>query len=287
MRPRPHILRQIAGLAAAEAAFLRARVVAAVARGSDVRVRIGGVRCDLGVTPRSFAGVGVFRPTSHRSCVLERPATLAERRAYFGLFPAVRLVVCATGDSALGVLANRSDSRFTVEGPVPIELAGEVDLFDTVVARFDGGRFWHDAVDDAADPGAARSLREAMVRSRPVEAIDRPGLTAAQRQAYDLQLSARQAAVRAEAERAWQVRRQTVEGRIADALEHGGARLRDFVRRGQNVRVRFELDGREHVSVVHADRLEVHSAGICLNGEDAKFDLASLIGVLREGSHMW
>ena len=48
--------------------------------------------------------------------------------------------------------------------------------------------------------------------------------------------------------------------------------------------VTFTVDGQTHRSTVHKNDLTVLVAGICLSGEDRKFDLQSLVGVIREGS---
>ncbi len=78
-------------------------------------------------------------------------------------------------------------------------------------------------------------------------------------------------------------RQATDEQRIREALEHGGAELREMARRGGEIRVTYEVDGRRHVSLVHGSDMTVQSAGVCLSGGDRAFDLASLVGVLREG----
>ncbi len=44
----------------------------------------------------------------------------------------------------------------------------------------------------------------------------------------------------------------------------------------------FRVGGRSYTSSVNKGDLTVQVAGICLNGEDSKFDLSSLVGVLRE-----
>ena len=281
----------LARLAAAEDAFLKSEFLAPVLRGQGVQVKIAGVRCQLRVEPAEFQGFGVFRPLSHAAARLDRPATMGQRRQYLELFPAVSLLLCArqgaAGDAWLALPANRGDDRFEADGPVPVWLAEDAELFDTVRARFDGARFWFDEVDSRADPGASAYLREALGRMAPPALVERPGLTAAQRAAYAAVHDDR---VRREEERKnREIRRQredaraSGERRLREALEHAGATLRDFAERGDVYSVSYTVDGQRHTSIVRKTDLGVQTSGICLSGEDRKFDLHSLVGVLREG----
>jgi hypothetical protein len=278
-------------LARQEEEFLRGQFLAPVLRGQAVRVRIAGVCCELRAEPRNFAGWGVFAPLSYSAARLQRPATMGERRQYLDLFPAASLVLCARDaggdDSAvatwLALPAGSGDDRFNLTGMAPVRLVEEAELFDTVRARFDGANFWFEQLDGRADPGAAAYLRQCIGEGADPRRVDRPGLTRGQREAYAAvhaeRLRRAEAVRRAAAEDA----RASGERRLCDALWHAGARLNDFADRGDVYSVMYTVDGRRHTSVVGKADLTVQTAGICLSGEDRKFDLPSLIGVLREG----
>jgi hypothetical protein len=82
-----------------------------------------------------------------------------------------------------------------------------------------------------------------------------------------------------------QARRQQEqdESRLADALRLGGGRLHDFQDRGDYWLVEWTTrDGERHHSAIARRDLTVISAGICLSGEDRKFDLHSLVGVVEQ-----
>jgi hypothetical protein len=263
-------------LAAAEEAFLANEFLAPRLRGSPVQVRVAGVVCQLKVEPADFAGWGVFRPTSHTSARLVRPARLAERQRYLELFPRLRLILSRRdGDVWLGLPAHQADSRFRVEGLVPVRLIEEAQLFEVVETRFDGSQCWFDRLDTRCDPGTAAYLRQSLQQMVEPNRLSRPGLTAEERTAYGLQYwPAVEAQIAA--------RRDRVEERLHQALAHAGAELRGYLERGDSYRVEFDVGGQRHVSVVHKQDLAVRVAGICLSGEDAKFDLTSLVGVLGE-----
>jgi hypothetical protein len=180
------------------------------------------------------------------------------------------------GREWLALAANRGDDRFEIGGLVPVRLIDDGEMFDTVVARFDGGQFWFDELDARADSGAAAYLRESLGRTLDPRALDRKALTGEQRTAYAAEYARR-------LEETLREERARPERRLRVALEHAGARLRDFGDRGDVYRVTFSFDGRRHTSVVRKDDLSVVTAGICLSGQDGNFDLASLVGVLREG----
>ena len=106
--------------------------------------------------------------------------------------------------------------------------------------------------------------------------LDRPGLTAGQREAYAAVYAFR---LRRDKDYA----RAAGERRLREALTHAGAELRDYAERGDVYTVTYTVDGGRHTSVVRKSDLSVQTAGICLSGEDQKFDLHSLVGVLRQG----
>jgi hypothetical protein len=278
--PRKIIHAAMIRLARAEFKFLAAEFLAPVILARGVKVRIANVRCTLRVIPAEFFGWGVFRPLSHHVAKLERRASAGERQRYLSLFPSVQLIVCSRERGiTFAIPAQRGDRRFDISAPVEVQWVEECDLFDTVVARFDGSQFWFDRMESRADPAVAAYLRRQLAEMTEPEKLDRRGLTEGERAAYSLVFHHRAAAIAAD-------QRHRGELRLKAALAQAGASLRDFGDAGDSYRVTYNVDGARHTSVVRKDDLTVLSAGICLSGQDRAFDLNSLVGVLREGEGM-
>lgn len=258
-------------LAAEETRFLAADFLAPVLGAGVVHVRIAGIVCRLRVD-NSFQGWGVFRPTGTATARLLRQATLAERRRYLEALPRRRLILCrAERHRWLAWPAHHADHRFANTALVPVRFVEEAQLFDSVVARWDGVQGWFESLDERADPSASMYLRESLRQMTAIDQIHRRGLTAEQRAAYSVAHALR---LQAESDR--------TEERLRTALTHAGGELTGYLERDDGYRVEFRIDGQRHVSLVAKDDLSIHLAGICLSGEDRYFDLQSLVGVLRE-----
>jgi hypothetical protein len=263
-------------LAAAEEQFLAGEFLAPMFQGGQVQVRIAGVVCRLKVEPADFAGWGVFRPTSHSSAQLVRPATLAERQRYLRLFPLLRLILCQRQrEQWLAIPAHQADTRLRIQGAVPVRLVEEAQLFEVIETRFDGVQCWFERTDARRDSATAAYLRQALQEMTEPDRLSRPGLTAEERTAYALNYWPR-------LEAQLEAQRDRTEERLREALAHAGAAYRGYLERDDSYRVEYEVDGQRHVSVVGKQDLAVEVAGICLSGEDRHFDLQSLVGVLRE-----
>lgn len=262
-------------LEAAENDFLRRDVLAPVLPGRGVIVRITGIVCTLRVTGKRFTGWGVLRPESLQTATFVRPATLAEVAAYLTLFPAIRLIVVAReGYQWYALPASSGEKSIQVTGTAPVLLAeAGLQPFETVFARFDGHFFWYERRDNRRNPAVAAYLREALDAGTPTEALHKSGLSPEERAAYDW---AR--ALVAEAGRAG------IAGRLDAALAHAGGRLIAFIERDDSYTVAYRVDGERCVSTVRKSDLSVLTAGICLSGQDASFDLTSMVSVMHEAT---
>ena len=264
-------------LAAAEDQFLANEFLAPVVPGAQIHIRIAAVLCRIRVQPADFEGWGIFRPLSHTEATLVRLAKLAERQRYLDLFPQLRLIlVSSSGQGWSGLPAHRGDTRLSIEGCVPVRLPEDAQLFDVVTTHFDGAHFWYREHDPRRDPTLATYLRQQLDKLTPPEHISRSGLTAEERQAYALCYEPRYQLTE-------EARRSREEQRLRSALEHAGAELKSYVDRQDVYTITYEVDHQRHVSVVSKRDLSVQTAGICLSGMDAYFDLQSLVGVIREG----
>jgi hypothetical protein len=259
----------------AEESFLNTEFLSPVLPGGRVQVRIAGMVCTLRIVGKAETGWAILKPLSLDTAQVVARPSLRQVRDYLGLFPTVRLLALArAGDEWLAVSARQGDARFQIQGPVPVQLATGVEPFQQIVARFDGTHFWFQEVDRRRTPAIAAYLREALAAETPPGDLHKPTLTAEERRVYGMLYQAIETA-----------RRDKVEVQLADALAHAGAALSSYIEREDAYTVTFTVDGQPHRSTVRKGDLTVLVAGICLAGQDRRFDLQSLVGVIREGAH--
>ncbi len=259
-------------VASAERDFMEAEFLAPVLEGGQVRVRIEGLVLTLRVAGSYEPGWAILKPLSmDRAAILRKPG-LQQVRTYLGLFPAVRLLLLTRGDADwLAVQAQAGDKRFRIDGAVPVYLADGVEPFEQIIARYDGGRFLFQEVDRRRSPAIAAYLREALRSGVSPDLLRKPTLTIEEKEAY-----------RRLSEALEEAKRNRVEVRLEDALSRADAVLQSYVEREDAYTISFSANGRTHRTTVRKDDLTVISAGICLSGQDQRFDLQSLVGVIQE-----
>ncbi|MCC6737621.1 MAG: hypothetical protein IT452_01140 [Planctomycetia bacterium] len=261
----------IRSLAAADRAAFSREVLAPVFETGGVRLRLNGVACEFVVKrPREFeAGFHILRLVSPREAEVVRPAPLADVRRYLALFPRARFVAAALhGSTWLGLPSAPPEKGVRVRGLAPIAIAQRLQLFDTALVRFDGTLFLFESAERAATAGWLRSQLD---DGTAPDALRRPGLLPAEREAYATQWKLRE-----------EMRKPPEQRRLEAALGAADAELVRYAARSDQLTVTYLVDGREVTSIVERGTLTVVSAGICLDGTDAEFDLTSLVSVLRE-----
>jgi hypothetical protein len=258
----------IATLARDEAGLGGQEFFAPLTHGGRARLRLRGLVCELAVgNARPGWWICRARDSAHAEIVGE--ALPWQRGDYLALWPQLRLVLTEPLDHGdwLALPYNASDAaqRFGLAGPLVVRLVEGGQPFERIVGRVEGRAIWYDAPDRRADPAKAEALRAALANSRDLREIAELG--EGERAAYML-LASRHA-------------EQRTDGQLRAALAIGGATLVGYEVAGEMLRVMWERDGRRSVTLLTPD-LAVVSAGICLSGQDGRFDLASIVGVVRD-----
>jgi hypothetical protein len=283
------ILHLLDRLASAEQKLAQTTFVAPCVPGVVLRLRVEGLVQSFVPNPPGFEGWGLFQPIDGKRAQLRaRPDTGTVER-YLGLLPRARLVAIrpvATDDPrrhawwAMPVSREAFRRRFRREGPVVVQLAKDVVPFETLRVRFDGATFWYETLDALADPRLAERLRLALGEWELPETLTCSGLTPEHRDAYTLALAASLET------HVWSAddRGTALEAKLRRALHVGGGRFESIVSREGGLTVRWlDRDGRAHATYLADDASSVRSAGaVCLQGHDADFDLASLVGVVTD-----
>lgn len=274
---------------AAEEEVLRSRLfLAPCVRGGKVRTNVEGLQYTFTPRPSEFEGWGIFQPASEHEALLVEEAGLGRVIEYLRLFSVMRLRLGykLRGNAWLAYPVNESDMRRRFPSqkvqPTPVQLVWDGQEFEQVIARSLGGVWWFEELDRRASPVEAENLREALRSGVAPGQLSLKGLTPEMRAVYSLVFRRAELERERKSQRAERSRGSKDQARLRTALRFGGGDLRSFRDRREFWLVEWlARDGQLHTSAIAKNDLTVISAGICLSGEDQKFDLQSLVGVVE------
>jgi hypothetical protein len=277
-------------MAESERSLLARSIIAPLLPHGKVRTRIDGGMVYEFIPERPFVGWGCFRPRDSRSVMLVAEALPWQRAEYLEQFPALRALLLWPDERrkragawyALPYNASDAMTRFQMpDDPFPVYLCDPSDgaeRYERVIVRVDGATCWYDGPDMRADPEHGERLREAQA------GVSLTGLSSSERRVLVLDQLHQVDVARVQARQ----RGRAVEEMLRHALAKAGGRLISFremeATQGQAGYLVVEWsDGSEthrYRSTVARD-MTVISSGICLSGEDRKFDLTSLVSVME------
>ncbi|HLO84454.1 MAG TPA: hypothetical protein VK203_05470 [Nostocaceae cyanobacterium] len=275
----PNIRKLLNQIAAQENQLTSNQFLAPCVRGGKVRTRVAGIIYTFTPEPRNFEGWGIFQPENKKTARLAEEANLPQIGAYLQKLPALRLRLAhkLQRNTWLAYPINEGDmkQRCGKVQPVSVHLVSDGARFEPIIARTDGMAWWFDEIDRRADPLITAQLNTHFQQITPPENIQFSGITPEMRTVYNI------AGQQAKEFITWQQQKKD-EARLKQALQMGGGELQTYRDRPDSWLVEWiTTDGTQHTSEILKSDLTVISAGICLSGEDEKFDLQSLVGVVE------
>jgi hypothetical protein len=256
-----------------ETALTELEFVSPIFNNRVVATRVDGVLYTFQV-PRSKPGWFKIKPNDTKYARIVGEADLMEIEQYLKYFDRLRLVVAMKKDRVyLAVPDKMNKFGLPPQELIPVFLTDDSVMdFDRILARYDGANFWFERVDTANDPIKSEYLRNNLERLLDTKSLKCPGLTFEERLAYTLRTTLDKSLVEDRKKKTFQ-----------EDVEHAGGKLLRFSEKSDHYSVTYTVDGEQFTSHIAKDsEHRVIAAGICLAGNDRRFDLKSLITVVRE-----
>jgi hypothetical protein len=238
-----------------------------------VVTRIDGLLYKFSV-PAKTPGWYKIRPVNQNKAKFVGEADFMERERYLKHLGKLRVTLTLKRDSVYLAVPDKAN-RFGLSSHelVPVLLCDDSVLnFDRVLVRYDGANFWFESADISNDPTKAEYLRNSLEKIIESKKIKYANLTFEEKLAYTLRTTFDK--------RFLEDRKEVI---LKNDVEHAGGKFVRFVERSDHFSVTYNVDGEEFTSHISKDEKRmVIAAGICLAGNDTRFDLRSLITVVRE-----
>ena len=247
-----------------------------------VYVKVDGINYAFRIVGQHGSGFGIFRPIDFSCAKYISGASIDITRNYLDALPKLHFILAyETNKGWVGYPFNLESAQKTIglNSQAIIDNVSDVQRFDVITGRFDGMHFWFDEIFHGSDPLKADRMRvcfesypnSVKLMRKHCELIK--SITPEEIQTFNLAVDS------------WVIFQATsTEDILAGSLARGGGKFRSYVIRGDNIEVKWTSErGSDYTSLVKKESFDIVSAGICLEGEDHKFNLKDLPGVIREG----
>jgi hypothetical protein len=257
-----------------ESALTQRTFVSPVYGNTLVATRVEGLIYTFSI-PKKKEGWYQIQPIDTKRAKIVGDADLSDIEKYLGYLDKIRVILVMKQNGLyMGIPDKANKFGLSVNDLLPVYLCDDMSQdFDRIIARYDGANLWYERIDQGNDPSKGDYLRNCMVKVTMPEKIRFSGLTLEEKQAYTLRMT---------------FDRKLVEDQKKEALkqdvEFAGGRFIAFNEKSDHYVITYKVDGQQFTSRVSKDpRRMVVTAGLCLNSNDRKFDLKSLVSVIREG----
>jgi hypothetical protein len=243
---------------------------------NTVVTRVDGLiyKFSLPTEANKLSGWYKIKPVNSSMAIIIGDADIIDREQYLKHLGKLRVTLTLRrGNVYLAIPDKTNKYGLPFSELIPVLLSDDSVLdFDRVICRYDGANFWFEGVDTSNDPSKSEYLQSCLEKFVDSQKIKYPNLTFEEKLSYTLRTSFDK--------RFLEDRKELI---IKSDVEHAGGSFVRFTERSDHYSVTYRVDGEEFTSHISKDNQHnVIAAGICLAGNDHRFDLKSLITVVRE-----
>lgn len=257
--------------------LIGSEIISVCQRNANIIVRINGLKKEYKTNfNHDEIVIAVFKIVSFDRAEFIRPATPGEKRKFLARFPTIRAVtVSKVEDDRFLCIDHSGTSLETGEMFLVVGCPPSTFPFRPINCASTGNSMLFVSNANTTDSFATKALFQEILLPTPrnPKDIKVKYATPWQIKAYEIAYNQIQLE-----------KVETLDDRVKKAVEYMNGRLISYVEiDNELMNVSFMVDGRSFTSTINKETLQIVHAGICLDGEDRKFDLTTLVPIMRKG----